>query len=119
GGQTKKLDIQPKDIYKMLGPIRFTREVLDRQGRIGVVAGLAYTSVGGEVLFIEATSMEGKQNMMLTGHLGDVMKESAHAALSFVKANAEALGIPIDEFKSKDIHIHVPAGATPKDGPSA
>jgi ATP-dependent Lon protease len=119
GGQKKKLDIQPKDIYKMLGPIRFTREVLDRQGRVGVVAGLAYTSVGGEVLFIEATSMEGKQNMMLTGHLGDVMKESAHAALSFVKSNAAALGIPTDEFKAKDIHIHVPAGATPKDGPSA
>lgn len=119
GGSSKKLDIQPKDIYRMLGPIRFTREVLDRQGRVGVVAGLAYTSVGGEVLFIEATSMEGKQNMMLTGHLGDVMKESAHAALSFVKSNAEALGIPLDEFKSKDVHIHVPAGATPKDGPSA
>ena len=119
GGRSKKLNIQPKDIVRMLGPNRFTREVLDRQGRVGVVAGLAYTSVGGEVLFIEATSMDGKQNMMLTGHLGDVMKESAHAALSFVKSNAKALGIPVDEFKSTDIHIHVPAGATPKDGPSA
>lgn len=119
GGTKKKLEIQPKDIAKMLGPVKFTRDVLDRQGRIGVVPGLAYTSVGGEVLFIEATAMEGKQSLMLTGHLGDVMKESAHAALSFVRSNANGLGVETDAFKSKDVHIHVPAGATPKDGPSA
>jgi len=118
-GRKKKLEIQPKDISRMLGPIKFTRDVLDRQGRVGVVPGLAYTSAGGEVLFVEATAMAGKQSLLLTGHLGDVMKESAQAALSFVRSNAAGLNIDLETIKSKDVHIHVPAGATPKDGPSA
>ncbi len=80
---------------------------------------MAWTAVGGDILFIEATKMPGKGNMVLTGKLGDVMKESAQAALSFVRANAEAFGIPVDFNKENDIHIHVPAGAIPKDGPSA
>ena len=92
---------------------------MERTGRIGVAPGLAYTSVGGEVLFIEATSMIGKNSLTLTGHLGNVMKESAQAALSFIRSNAPELGIRQDSFDNKDLHIHVPAGATPKDGPSA
>ncbi|MCB2231123.1 endopeptidase La [bacterium] len=119
GRSHKKHIIDSKDIPRLLGPIRFTREVLTRQGWIGVVPGLAYTAVGGEVLFVEATSMPGKQGMTLTGHLGDVMKESAQAALSFIRSNYDALGIKADAFRESELHIHVPAGATPKDGPSA
>jgi ATP-dependent Lon protease len=119
GGSKKKVLVEAKNIPRMLGPIKFAREVLTRQGKIGVVPGLAYTSVGGEVLFVEATSMTGKGNMLLTGQLGDVMKESARAALSFVRSNAEMLGIDDTGFGETDIHVHVPAGATPKDGPSA
>jgi len=106
-------------LSKLLGAQRFSREVVVRQGRIGVVPGLAYTSVGGDVLFIEATSMNGKNTLTLTGHLGNVMKESAQAALSFIRSNAADLKIDPAAFDNRDIHIHVPAGATPKDGPSA
>jgi ATP-dependent Lon protease len=119
GGRRKKVTVTDRDIPKMLGPRRYTREALSRHGKAGVVPGLAYTSVGGELLFIEATSMPGKGNLTLTGHLGDVMKESAQAALSFVKSNTEELKIDPSLFEERDIHIHVPAGATPKDGPSA
>lgn len=119
GRASKKHVIDSKDIPRLLGPVRFTREVLTRQGRIGVVPGLAYTAVGGEVLFVEATNMPGKNGMILTGHLGNVMKESAQAALSFIRSNYEALGIDPEVFKDSELHIHVPAGATPKDGPSA
>ncbi len=118
-GNKKKIVVTGKDIPKLLGPRKFTREVLSRQGQIGVVPGLAYTSVGGEILFIEATSMPGKRSLTLTGHLGDVMKESAQAALSFIRSNLEELKIPLEEVENHEIHIHVPAGATPKDGPSA
>jgi ATP-dependent Lon protease len=117
---TKGLNtVTGRTIPKLLGPQRFSREVVVRQGRIGVVPGLAYTSVGGDVLFIEATSMPGKNTLTLTGHLGNVMKESAQAALSFIRSNAAELGIEQNAFESRDLHIHVPAGATPKDGPSA
>ncbi|MBD3403946.1 endopeptidase La, partial [candidate division GN15 bacterium] len=119
GRSRKKHKVDSKDISRLLGPRRFTREVLTRQGWIGVVPGLAYTSVGGEVLFVEATSMPGKNSLMLTGHLGNVMKESAHAALSFIRSNAAALNLEESAFKESEVHIHVPAGATPKDGPSA
>ncbi|MFZ1682679.1 MAG: endopeptidase La [Candidatus Zixiibacteriota bacterium] len=118
-GSKGKITVGSKEIPRLLGPQRFTREVLARKGRIGVVPGLAYTSVGGDVLFIEATSMNGKNSLTLTGHLGNVMKESAQAALSFIRSNAADMGIRPDAFDGKDIHIHVPAGATPKDGPSA
>ena len=84
-----------------------------------VAMGLAWTQAGGELLFIEATSMRGNKGLTLTGHLGDVMKESATAALSFIRANAASIGIPDDYFEKHDIHIHVPAGSIPKDGPSA
>lgn len=118
-GTKGKITVTSKVVQKLLGPKRYTREVLERTGRIGVAPGLAYTSVGGEVLFIEATSMIGKNSLTLTGHLGNVMKESAQAALSFIRSNAPELGIRQDSFDNKDLHIHVPAGATPKDGPSA
>jgi ATP-dependent Lon protease len=118
-GGKKKTTINADQVGKLLGPPKFTREVLSRTNRPGVVPGLAYTSVGGELLFIEVTAMEGKTNLILTGQLGSVMKESAQAALSFVRANAAALGIPARGFDDKEIHIHVPSGSTPKDGPSA
>ena len=118
-GNKKKQALKAEDISKLLGSVRFSREVLSRQGRIGVVPGLAYTSVGGEIIFVEATSMPGKKNLMLTGHLGDVMKESAQAALSFIRSNCEAFKLDPNLFENQEIHIHVPSGATPKDGPSA
>ncbi len=98
---------------------RFTSEVAERTEETGVATGLAWTSVGGEILFIEVTRMFGTGKMQLTGQLGDVMKESAHAALSYVRTNAEKYGIPKDFLEKSDIHIHIPAGAMPKDGPSA
>ncbi len=118
-GYKKKITYVGDDIPKLLGPKKFTREGLARESTIGVVPGLAYTSVGGEILFIEATSMPGSNTLTLTGHLGDVMKESAKAALSFIRSNAEDLGLSKETFEKKDLHIHVPSGATPKDGPSA
>ncbi|MCP4683823.1 MAG: endopeptidase La [bacterium] len=118
-GTKTKTTIDAKAISKLLGPQKFTREVLVRQGRVGVVPGLAYTAVGGELLFVEATKMKGKKLLTLTGQLGDVMKESAQAALSFIRSNAEELQLADAIFEEHEIHIHVPAGATPKDGPSA
>jgi len=118
-GARKQIKVDPKQVAKLLGPPRFTREVLTRKGQVGVVPGLAYTSVGGEILFIEATAMPGKKGMTLTGHLGDVMKESAQAALSFLRSNTKELAIADAAFDEREIHIHVPSGATPKDGPSA
>jgi len=119
-GSKKKIVVTDKQIPKMLGPQKFVREVLSRGGQVGIVPGLAYTSVGGELLFIEATSMTSKRSgLTLTGQLGDIMKESAQAALSFIRSNAEELHIPPEKFETTEIHIHVPAGATPKDGPSA
>jgi ATP-dependent Lon protease len=93
--------------------------VAERTEETGVATGLAWTSVGGEILFIEATKMHGSGKLQLTGQLGDVMKESAHASLSYVRANAEKLGIAKDFLEKSDIHIHIPAGGMPKDGPSA
>jgi ATP-dependent Lon protease len=102
-----------------LGAIRYTSEVAERTEEAGVATGLAWTSVGGEILFIEATRMYGTGKLQLTGQLGDVMKESAHAALSYVRTNAEKFGISRDFLEKSDIHIHIPAGGMPKDGPSA
>ena len=118
-GTKQRATIRKSDLAKILGPIRFESEVALRSGVPGVVTGLAYTPVGGEVLFIEAASMPGKGNLMLTGQIGDVMKESAQAAFSLVKSNAKKLKLDPKKFAQSDYHIHVPAGAVPKDGPSA
>ncbi len=107
------------DLRRSLGPAKFTNEVAERTEDPGVATGLAWTPVGGAILFVEATKMPGKGKLTLTGQLGDVMKESATAALSYVRANAERFGIPRNFVDDSDIHIHVPAGAMPKDGPSA
>ena len=117
--ETKKVMIKVKDIARYLGPIRFTSETSARVSTPGVATGMAWTQSGGEILFIEATAMKGNKHLTLTGQLGDVMKESATAALSFIRANAKAIEIDEDFFEKKDLHIHIPAGAIPKDGPSA
>ncbi|MGD0274635.1 MAG: endopeptidase La [Syntrophales bacterium] len=118
-GKTKKAAIQAKDIHKYLGPVQIISELGARIAKPGVALGLAWTPTGGDLLFIEATAMKGKKGLILTGQLGDVMKESAQAALSYIRSNADDLGISKDFFEDMDIHIHVPAGAIPKDGPSA
>jgi ATP-dependent Lon protease len=107
------------DLRRSLGPAKFTNEVAERTDDPGVATGLAWTPVGGAILFVEATKMPGKGKLTLTGQLGDVMKESATAALSYVRANAERFGVSRNFVDDSDIHIHVPAGAMPKDGPSA
>ncbi len=106
-------------VYKYLGPKRFFSEVAERTSRPGVATGLAWTPVGGDILFIEASKMPGKGELNLTGKLGEVMKESAAAARSYLRANSEKFKIDQDFYKKYDVHIHVPAGAVPKDGPSA
>jgi len=107
-------------VEEVLGPKKFVSEVAERVGEPGVATGLAWTAVGGDILFIEATQMPGKGKLTLTGQLGDVMKESVTAALSFVRGRAAALGLDPGNFlENKDLHVHVPAGAVPKDGPSA
>ncbi|HSJ97740.1 MAG TPA: S16 family serine protease, partial [Myxococcota bacterium] len=103
----------------ILGPKRFEAEVAMRTSVPGVATGLAWTPVGGDILFVEAARTPGTGKLILTGQLGDVMKESAQAALSLVKGRAQALGIAAELLEKSDIHVHVPAGATPKDGPSA
>ena len=115
----RRATIGKKDLAKILGPAQFESELALRTGIPGVATALAFTPVGGELLFIESATMPGKGGLLLTGHIGDVMKESAQAAFSIVKANAEKLKIKPDRFKKFDFHIHVPAGAIPKDGPSA
>jgi ATP-dependent Lon protease len=106
-------------VREFLGPERFFAEVAERTEETGVAVGLAWTPAGGDILFIEATRMPGKKSLTLTGSLGDVMKESAQAALSWVRSRAERLGIAPDFFEQSDLHLHVPSGAIPKDGPSA
>jgi ATP-dependent Lon protease len=118
-GKIEALSITINDVPKYLGPVRVISEMSARTSKPGVAMGLAWTQTGGELLFIEATAMRGRASLTLTGQLGDVMKESAAAALSFIRTNAEKLGIQKDFFDDVDIHIHVPAGAIPKDGPSA
>ena len=118
-GKKRRATIGKKDLAKILGPARFESELALRTGIPGVATALAYTPVGGELLFIESASMPGKGLLQLTGQIGDVMKESAQAAFSIVKANAKKLKIEPENFSKFDYHIHVPAGAIPKDGPSA
>ncbi|MEG2603943.1 MAG: endopeptidase La [Clostridia bacterium] len=118
----QKLDtvtVNPEKLTAYLGAVKFTREALDLENLVGVVNGLAYTQVGGEMLSVECSIMQGGGAVQLTGKLGDVMQESAKAALSWVRAHSEPWGVPVEFFKQHDIHIHVPEGAVPKDGPSA
>ena len=118
-GKAKSAAIKANNIHGYLGSVRFTSETKARITTPGVATGLAWTPTGGELLFIEATAMKGKKGLTLTGQLGEVMKESATAALSFIRSNAKKLKIDENFFDSHDLHIHVPAGAIPKDGPSA
>jgi ATP-dependent Lon protease len=118
-GSTQQKAITADDVSKYLGPIKFFSEVAERTAVPGVATGLAWTATGGDILFVEASKMKGKRTLSLTGQLGDVMKESAQAALSYLRSKAKDLKIPEDFFEDYDIHVHVPAGAQPKDGPSA
>ena len=117
-GEEGPFRITREEVRKLLGVPRYKPEK-EKEPLVGIATGLAWTETGGEIMFIEATKMKGKGNLLLTGSLGDIMKESAQAALSYIKANAEAYGIDPDMFSSVDVHIHVPEGAVPKDGPSA
>jgi len=118
-GEYKSIKVNGKEVANLLGPAMFFSDVAERCTKPGVVIGLAWTAFGGDILFIEASKMPGKGGLKLTGKLGDVMKESAQAAYSFVRTNAKKFNISEDFYKKYDIHIHVPAGAIPKDGPSA
>jgi ATP-dependent Lon protease len=111
--------ITPEVVESFLGPKKFYFEVSEAKERIGVTTGLAWTEAGGQIIFIEAAKMKGKGNLILTGSLGDVMKESAQAAMSYIRSHSTLLNISDRMFEENDIHIHVPAGAIPKDGPSA
>ena len=118
-GGVQEVAIGPGELAAILGAPKYEAEVAMRSGLSGVATGLAWTPVGGDILFIEATRMPGNGKLILTGQLGEVMKESAQAALSLVKSRSEQLGIEAEKLEKSDIHVHVPAGATPKDGPSA
>ena len=115
----KRITVTGSNIESFLGTRRFLPDRLPCADQVGLVTGLAWTAVGGETLEVEVNVMEGTGKLELTGNLGDVMKESAHAALSYIRANAEKLGVPTDFYKTRDIHVHFPEGAVPKDGPSA
>jgi len=117
--RAKRLRVDERRVRSWLGPRRFEGEVRKRTSDPGVATGLAFTAVGGDVLFFEATAYPGKGRLTITGQLGDVMQESAQAALSWVRAHARQLGLDPDWFREHDVHLHVPAGAVPKDGPSA
>ncbi len=118
-GKTEKTCVTADDIHRFLGPIKFYSEIAERTKYSGVATGLAWTSTGGDIIFVEATKMPGKGSLSLTGQLGDVMKESAQAALSYIRSKAQDFHIAEDFFEKQDLHIHVPQGAIPKDGPSA
>ena len=118
-GKTKPVTVNAKNVSDFLGPIKFFSEIAERTVEPGVATGLAWTQAGGEILFIESTRMPGTGKLTLTGQLGNVMKESAQAALSYVRAKAKTLDLSLKDFSKYDYHIHVPAGAIPKDGPSA
>jgi ATP-dependent Lon protease len=119
GVGAENITIDRAAVERLLGPRKYYFEQMEQQDRIGVTTGLVWTEVGGDIIFVEVLKMKGKQELILTGSLGDVMRESAQAALSYVRSNAAKFGIGEDFFKEHDIHIHVPAGAIPKDGPSA
>jgi ATP-dependent Lon protease len=116
---TADLTVRTSDLQSLLGTAKYDPEALSLEAKVGVASGLAYTSMGGEVLEIEVSAIGGRGKLQLTGTLGDVMKESAGAALSYVRARSAALGIERDFYKTRDVHLHIPSGGTPKDGPSA
>jgi ATP-dependent Lon protease len=118
-GVEEPVTVEADKVSDYLGPRKFRYEVTEEGNEIGVATGLAWTPVGGDILFVEATTMPGKGNLILTGKLGDVMQESARAALTYARSRADALGLPENFHEKNDVHIHVPAGAIPKDGPSA
>jgi ATP-dependent Lon protease len=118
-GKAARVDFDAADIAGILGAPKFEAEVALRTSMAGVATGLAWTPTGGDILFVETTAVRGKGGLTLTGQLGEVMKESAHAAVTLVKSHAESLGLRDFRFEEHDLHIHVPAGAIPKDGPSA
>jgi len=118
-GKKKSVTVGPEQVSDLLGPPRYFRELVDRTGIPGVATGLAWTPTGGEILFIEASGMPGKGGLTLTGLLGDSMRESAQAAMSYLRSHAKPLGLDAAHLAKTDIHVHVPAGAVPKDGPSA
>ncbi|MCP3933561.1 MAG: endopeptidase La, partial [Bacteroidetes bacterium] len=113
------ISVKPTELREILGPTRFSPDMYKEENVPGVAVGLAWTPVGGDILFIETSLSKGKGKLTLTGNLGEVMKESATTALSYIKANSEELGLDPKIFEERDIHIHVPEGAIPKDGPSA
>jgi len=115
----RPVSVTPETLERLLGRRKFHFEVLEEQDRVGVATGLVRTETGGDIIFVEAARMKGKKELIITGSLGDVMRESAQAALSFIRSNASSFGIAEDFFESQDLHIHVPSGAIQKDGPSA
>lgn len=118
-GEKKKVIITAKNVAKFLGPEKFSATIAEKQDEVGMATGLAWTEAGGDILFIEVALMAGKGQLILTGQLGDVMKESAQAAMSYVRSRAKKLGLAENFYQKLDVHIHVPEGAVPKDGPSA
>jgi len=118
-GNHDKVVLDAERVHELLGPVRYFRELTERTDRSGVAIGLAWTQVGGEILFVESSRMKGKGKITITGRLGDVMKESALAAMTWIRSNAPSLGIDEKLFEESDFHVHIPAGAIPKDGPSA
>jgi ATP-dependent Lon protease len=118
-GEQITSEVRPEIVEKFLGPRKFFYQVTDEEDRIGVVTGIAWTETGGDIIFVEASRMKGEKELTLTGQLGDVMQESAIAALSYIRSNAKRLGIDENFYDTSEIHIHVPSGAIPKDGPSA
>ena len=119
GTAATKVKFEAKDLDEYLGQPRFVSESAEKITEAGIATGLAWTPVGGEVLFVEATRMKGRGNLILTGSLGEVMKESAQTAVSYLRSQTKKLDLDFDDYGKYDLHIHVPAGATPKDGPSA
>ena len=118
-GQNGKVAVSPDDLHGYLGPEKFRHELAEEKDEVGVIPGLAWTPSGGEILFVEAMTVPGRGNLTLTGHLGEVMKESAQAAMTYIRSRTKALELP-EDFRSKcDVHVHIPGGAIPKDGPSA
>ncbi len=119
GKKSDEINITPDVVERYLGKQKYHFEVVEGEDRIGVSTGLVLTETGGDIIFVEAVKMKGKKELILTGSLGDVMRESAQAALSYIRSNADSIGIQEDFFEHHDIHIHVPSGSIRKDGPSA